>query len=366
MRRNEKKMAGIRKAIRILLTAATLLLCTGCSASELEDRGFPLAVGIDKEKDDIVLTFDFPDLSESEKGENPSQSPLSFPVQGGAYYEAQKAYENNTNKVLDYSHLKAVVIGEALLADDHALRELLAFLEQEELLARNINLFTVSGKAADILKLTEETSGTMGKYLEQMIDAQKDFKENKVVTLGDLMNQWHNRNETLLIPVLADNGNVPAITEYAVLTAFAYKGRISVEDSMKSFLCRNLLERFLYQTEDGTVFQLTDLRAAIKIRGEDPIVVAIALTGDAQVQKTAGDSVLTKGRLKKELDRQLEEAMVLAADQMKEMPGMDIANSYILLGGYARELYNQYQQDYEGYGERVTYRFSADMDIINE
>lgn len=367
-----------RKKINVLLLVmASLLLFTGCSARELEDRGFPMAVGIDKEKDDIVITFDFPDLSESEKGESPSQRPLSFSVQGGAYYEAQKAYENNTNKVLDYSHLKAIVIGEALLADDQALRELLAFLEQEELLARNISLFATSGKAADILALTEETSGTMGKYLEQMVDAQKDFKENKVVTLGDLMNQWHNRNEVLLIPVLADNGNVPAITEYAVLAAFAYKGNISVEDSMKSFLCQNLLERFLYQLEDGTVFQLTDLRAAVRISsgnpgtavqngGEDPIVITIALTGDAQVQKAAKGDILTRGKLKKELDRQLEESMALTADRMKETPGMDIANSYIRLGGYARELYEQYQQDYEGYGEHIAYRFSVDMDVVNE
>ena len=146
---------------------------------------------------------------------------------------------------------------------------------------------------------------------------------------------------------------------------------------MKSFLCQNLLERFLYQLEDGTVFQLTDLRAAMRISsgnpgtavqngGEDPIVITIALTGDAQVQKAAKGDILTRGKLKKELDRQLEESMALTADRMKETPGMDIANSYIRLGGYARELYEQYQQDYEGYGEHIAYRFSVDMDVVNE
>lgn len=372
--------AGRKGSLLLLLLQLllTLFVFNGCSARELEDRGFPMAIGIDKDKDDMVLTFEFPNLSESEKGESPSQRPLSFSVEGGAYYEAQKAYENNTNKVLDYSHLKAIVIGEALMADGEALRELLAWLEQEELLARNTSLFAASGKAADILELTEETSGTIGKYLEQMVDTQKDFKENKVVTVGDLMNQWHDQNEVLLIPVLSDNGAVPAITEYAVLAGFVYKGTISVEDSMRAFLCQNLLERFLYQPEGGTVFQLTDLRAEIKISGGQEtaadkaqsnggqIVITIKLTGDAQIQKEAKDVVLTKAKLKKQLDQQLEESMALAADRLKEDPGMDIANSYILLGGYARKLYNEYRQDYAGYGGRLSYRFSADMEIVND
>lgn len=382
----------------IIFTAAVLLLLPGCSARELEKRGFPMAIGIDRKNEDMVFTFEFPDLSKSEKGESPSQRSLSFPVQGGAYYEAQKAYENNTNKVLDYSHLKAIIIGKDLLADDTALRELLAWLEQEELLARNTSLFAASGEAADMLQLTEETSGTVGKYLEQMLDTQEDFRENKVVTIGDLMNQWHNRNEVVLIPVLADNGGVPSIVQYAVLAAFVYKGDISVEDSMKSFLCQNLLERFLYRMEDGTVFRLTDLGAEIKIGSGNPgvetetgsrnteaqaeigsgnpgatvqkdgkgsIVVTIALSGDAQLKKSGNSDIVTKGKLKKELDQRMEESMALAADGLKDIPGMDIANSYILLGGYARELYGRYQQDYEGYGACLSYRFTVDMDIVN-
>lgn len=369
---------GKHKARKVagLLSMTVVLLLNGCSARELEDKGFPMAIGIDKDEENIVLTFDFPDLSESEKGESPSQRPLSFSVEGGAYYESQKAYENNTNKVLDYSHLKAIVISQEFLADNEELRELLAWLEQEEVLARNTCLFVAQDRASNILALTGQTSGTMGKYLEQMVDTQEDFKANKVVTIGDLMNQWHNQNEVLLIPVLINNGGVPSITKYAAMDAFVYKGTVSVEESMKAFLCQGLLSRFLYQLQGGTVFQLTNLKPEIKILGnsqagdsqvgDSQITVQVALSGEARMQKAGRDEAQTKGMQKKQLDQQLEETLAVAADQMKDAPGIDLTNSFILLGGYARGLYDRYQQDPVGYEKSLNYRFLVDMDIVNE
>ena len=147
------KVKGLLTGLVLMFCAA----CSGCGTHELEDRGFPLAIGIDKNEDDIVLSFDFPDLTEASEGKNPAGKPVSFSVEAGAYYEAQKAYENNTNKILDYNHLKAIVISQEFLEDHKALRELFAWLEREEVLARNICLFAAKDSAAEILTLTEDT-----------------------------------------------------------------------------------------------------------------------------------------------------------------------------------------------------------------
>lgn len=358
---NEK---GLLKRVIIMFVMALFFL-GGCGTRELEDRGFPLSIGIDRNEEGMALSFDFPDLSESDNEKNPSGKTVTFSVEAGAYYEAQKAYENNTNKVLDYNHLKAIVLSQEFLADNDALRDLLSWLEHEQVLARNTYLFVAKEKASEILTLTEETNGSVGKYLEQMVNTQEDFKESKVVTIGDLMNQWHNQNEVLLIPVLTNNGEVPSITEYAVLDSFSYKGNVSVEDAMKAFLCQDRIEHFLYQLNEDAVAEIQNIKreVTIDVQGNAP-VVKIALKGDAR-RKKGGDG-MSPGKWKKQLDQQLEESLTQAAERLLEEPGMDVSNSFIMLGGYRRELYGQYREDYEGYLADLTILISVDMNFVNE
>lgn len=362
-----RKQRQLQKVLVFLLSMFLLCTVNGCSIRELEDRGFPLAIGMDKNEDGMALSFDFPDLSEASEGKNPSGKPVSFSVEAGAYYEAQKAYENNTNKVLDYNHLKAIVISQEFAADGKALRDMLSWLEREEVVAPNTCLFFAKEQASEILTLTEETSGSVGKYLEQMVETQEDFKENKVMTIGKLMNQWHNQNEILLIPVLINNGGVPSITEYAVMDAFVYKGNISVEKAMKSFLCQNLLSHFLYRLSSGEVLEIRDIKASVKIEPEgNGTLVTIGLTGDAQVKMEAEGQTMTRGQLKKKLNRQLAASLTQTAKELLREPGMDLSNSFIRLGGYQRELYEKYNQDYTSYQENLSIQFQVDMNMINE
>ena len=363
----ERVYTGYVKYIALpVLVILPVIFCSGCGTKELEDRSFPLAIGIDKSQEGMILSFDLPDLAKSSGEKTPSGETMSFSVEAGAYYEAQKAYENNTNKVLDYNHLKAIVISQDFLEDSEGLKEYLSWLEKEEVVARNTCLFVSEDRSAKILALTEETGGSVGKYLEQMLKTQKDFRESKIATIGHLMNQWHNQNEVLLIPVLTNNGDLPSITEYAVMDAFSYKGNISVEDAMKSFLCRGLLKSFLYQLESGEVVEIQSIKTETKlaIEGENA-VVTVELTGKGKVKK-AGEKEMTGAQLQKRLNRQLEQSLVQTAAELKEESGMDMTNSFIKLGGYERELYEKYCQDYEGYLEQLVIDFSVDVKIVNE
>lgn len=347
------------------LAALALLFLGGCGTRELEDRGFPLAVGIDKEEEGMALSFDFPDLSQGDDEKNPSERTVTFSVEAGAYYEAQKAYENNTNKVLDYNHLKAIILSQEFLGDNEALRELLSWLEHEQVVARNTYLFVAKDRAAEILTLTEGTGGSVGKYLEQMVNTQEDFKEQKAVTIGDLMNQWHNQNEELLLPVLTDNGEAPSITEYAVLGAFSYRGNISVEEAMKAFLSRNQVERFWYELKEGQVVEIQNIRREIRIYGQgDKPAAEIELTGEARMKM--GDEGASAGKLEKQLNRQLAESLAMTAEKLLKEPGTDMSNSFIKLGGYNRDLYEKYRQDYEGYLSDLRLLFSVDVKLVNE
>ena len=213
---------------KILCMVWGMLFLCGCESVELEERSFPLAVGVDLQEDiqneeqQLIVSFDFPDLAQiSEKGKT-TDTPMGMSLEGPDLYHVEKSYENNTNRLLDYNHMKAIVLGENVMNDSSQLREILLAWEQQENAARNISLFLGKGSAAEILSLTQETEGSMGKYLEEMLDSQKDFRQNKIVAIGNLMNQWHNQDELLLIPVLTKQGNRPAITGYGAIISSLY------------------------------------------------------------------------------------------------------------------------------------------------
>lgn len=360
---------------KIIVTAFFMMMFLGgCESVELEQRSFPLAVGIDlqdtQKKEEVeknlVVSFDFPDLAQiSEKGKT-TETPMGMSLEGEDMFRVEKSYENNTNRILDYNHIKAVVLGESLISDAKTLRNLLLAWEQEENTARNITLFAASGSAAEILSLTEETEGSMGTYLEEMIESQKDFKQKKIATVGSLMNQWHNQNELLLIPMLSEKGNRPAVSGYAAISNFDYVGIFTVEEAMQVFLCQNLLGTFLCEPDREEVAEISDIQLSMSVEeNEGTPVVSVSITGQGKMKTGQASSMGQQYQIEQRMEKRLTADLQGTAQKLQEEYGVDITNSYVSLGGLNRNLYQKYKNQPEEYDQNVRHLFEVDIDIIN-
>lgn len=389
-----KKM--MMKAQTALVLAIGMIHMSGCASTELEQRSFPLAVGIDLQEEDVealagdsetspgeaagedvfrreagnspdlVVSYDFPDLAQiSEKGKTVDTA-MGLSLEGADMYHVEKSYENNTNRVLDYNHMKAVVLGENVFSDTVQLRGILSAWEQREASARNTSLLIGSGSAAEILSLTEETEGSMGTYLEEMLESQKDFKQNKIATVGNLMNQWHNQDELLLIPVLTGEGNRPAITGYAAVSNFNYQGILSVEDAMKSFLCQNLLEKFTCEPSRNLAVEISNIRAkkTVTMEGNLPLVT-VRITGKGRLKTGRISSVSEQYQLEKKIEKQLTADLAETAGRLQQEYGIDLTNSYISLGGQNRSLYLIYRDYPDAYNQEARQAFQVEIDMLN-
>lgn len=363
---------------RILFLAIPgMLLLGGCESVELEQRSFPLAVGMDlqetKEKADeketeknLVVSFDFPDLAQiSEKGKT-TDTPMGMSLEGVDLYHVEKSYENNTNRILDYNHIKAVVLGEKLISDARSLRSILLAWEQQETFARNISLFASSGPAAEILTLTDETEGSMGTYLEEMLESQKDFKQKKIATVGSLMNQWHNHNELLLIPVLSEKGSRPAVSGYAAIQNFEYCGILSMEEAMQVFLCQNLLETFLCEPSRDEAAEISNIQVLTSVEDADGTpVVTVSIAGKGKMKTGQASFVGQQYQIEQRMEKRLTADLQGTAKKLQEEYGIDITNSYISLGGLNRGLYGQYRNMPGEYSRDVQHVFEVDIEILN-
>lgn len=353
---------------------AMLFLC-GCEAVQLEERSFPLAAGIDLQREEdteegeerkLVVSFDFPDLAQiSEKGKT-TDTPVGMSLEGADMYHVEKSYENNTNRLLDYNHMKAVVLGEDLLRSQKQLRRFLLAWEQQENAARNINLFLGKDSAAQILSLTGETEGSMGKYLEEMLESQKDFRQKKTATLGTLMNQWHNQDELLLIPMLTGQGNRPAVTGYAAVLDFQYGGILSVKEAMEIFLCQNLLRKFTFELSEYEVAEISELQVSAAVEeNEDVPVVTVSIKGKARMVTGRPSSSAQQYRLEGKIEKHLTADLQETAKKLRTEYAIDMANTYSSLGGLNRNLYRKYQGQPGVYNQKARQVFEVDISLLN-
>lgn len=397
---NKRKRNRLKKSAAGRLWALWLLIgifhVSGCASTELEQRSFPLAVGIDLQEEDseidagnfeggaeeepkedvfrrevgdspdLAVSYDFPDLAQiSEKGKTVDTA-MGLSLEGADMYHVEKSYENNTNRVLDYNHMKAVVLGENVFSDTVQLRGILSAWEQREASARNTSLLIGSGSAAEILSLTEETEGSMGTYLEEMLESQKDFKQNKIATVGNLMNQWHNQDELLLIPVLTEQGKRPVITGYGAVSNFNYQGILTVEDAMKSFLCQNLLKKFTCEPAKNLVVEISDIRAkkTITLEGTLP-VVTVRITGKGRLKTGQVSSVSEQYQLEKKIEKQLTADLAETAGRLQQEYGIDVTNSFISLGSKNRSLYRMYRNYPDAYNQEAQHVFQVEIAMLN-
>lgn len=356
------------KYVTIVIAVLCFSFLSGCESTELEQRSFPLAMGIDVQdgkKEQLVVSYDFPDLKQVSEKSKTVDTPMELSLEGENLYHVEKSYENNTNRVLDYNHLKTVILGENNFQNMPMLRQIMGSWEEKQVVARNTSLFLAEEKAAGILSLTEETEGSVGKYLEEMLESQKDFKSEKIATIGDLMNQWHNQNELLLIPVLTEQGERPAITKYGMVSNFQYVGDISVEEAMQVFLSQNMLERFECECEDGTTIEITDLQVKKQITKEEGVpVVTVAISGKGKILQQ-GKEIREQYQQEQQIEEQLVFELTKTAGKLQEKFGIDITNSYVALGGHSRELYEEYRNMPQTYGKTVQQVFQADIKILN-
>lgn len=109
-----------KRKMFFMLMVLSLLLC-GCGDHELENRSFPLAVGLESEKQGCRVVFNFPVLSEVANENADGSYTAVASKKGRDFFTIQKNYEKNSSKSIDFSHNKALILSEEFLKDEEKL-----------------------------------------------------------------------------------------------------------------------------------------------------------------------------------------------------------------------------------------------------
>lgn len=192
---NRRKKTAISAAG---LSVILMLVCTGCAGIEPEKRMYPLAMGIDTDGGEYIITYGMPDLPRATgegKAEEGDTSVLT--IHGNSFDSIEKSYERTQEKYLDIGHLQILVIGRRLTETDKW-KEFMRYLKEESLAGENIYVFQTENPE-ELLKWSD--GGTsFGEYVTGLIENRMEKDKKKGVTLRQVYYQWYQRGVLQKLP----------------------------------------------------------------------------------------------------------------------------------------------------------------------
>ena len=332
---------------------------------ELENRIFPLAMGLDKQEDSCRISFKFQDLSKVADENAESSSKTDFYIQDKDFFTGVSKYANNTNKIMDYNHLKALVLSKEFVEDLPALKTFLEICGKEDLIARNTLIF-MSENAAEILALDENLDTAVGSYLEEMMESREDYKLKTAVTLGDLYNEAANKEQLLLIPVLAESGGLPVIRNYYAFSYGEPKGEIGVSEAVLSYLCQGSIKKLAFSLEDKTPVSINRIRTKEDFLGKEKLLYCNKIRLEAVVEQDMDTGSGGGDKIKRQLEELFLTELNESARRLLNAPKIDLTNSFYKLGMYDREKYEMYQSDTQAFLDKLQFQFEVEVILVNE
>lgn len=188
--RNKKKVVSIALLLCLIAQLAS------CSATELEERCFPLMVAVDYDKKEDKVLYNTA-MASTEKG---IDKEMAKQMQGDSFLQSKKMYESQLSRQADYNHLKVMVFGMDILKNTDAYEQMLISLAKSEEFPRNTYVVVVDD-IDRLFALGEELKVDLGTYLEEYLDHHEE-KKTRMLTLSDLMDEIYNQSMIRFAPYL--------------------------------------------------------------------------------------------------------------------------------------------------------------------
>ena len=199
-----------------VLCAALCLGLTGCRNNELENHAFPLALGVEmKQRDDALQVYmAYPNLQDQQSKENALSSDCYWEQTAASIYEAVEEMSENSSQNVDLNHLKVLILDKAMLDAPKQMEGVIAFFEEKNDVAWNTYVILMEKDMKQLFSDEADLSGSLGIYLEDMLEGWADLKTRSLTTMGDFMSQYYNETGTLYLPVIEMKEKKPVLKNF--------------------------------------------------------------------------------------------------------------------------------------------------------
>ncbi|MDF2588424.1 MAG: spore germination protein-like protein YndE [Anaerocolumna sp.] len=220
------------RSLLLIVTCISAFTLTGCSdKTEIEDRNFIQAMGVDLKDDEINVYYILPDLKVLTEQGSEDPEKLVLKLKGTDFLQVEEEYDLTYNKRLDFSHLKAIVLGKEFIKNPNYMVEFLSYVENNYELGRNTLVFLSETTADDIISLNGDLQGGLGDYLERLYKINLSNTGKKVITVGGLISSMNNKNPVVTVPRLKANKKTIETLGYGLFANNQLLYEVGVEES---------------------------------------------------------------------------------------------------------------------------------------
>lgn len=278
-----------QRALLLCLVLLIQLFVTGCwSRRELNDLAIAVGIGIDKIGDQYQVSAQvvLPSQIAGSKGGSP-QSPVNlYKATGNTVYEALRKITTLSPRKIYISHLRILVLGEALAKE--GISDVLDFMSRDTE-TRNDYFIVVAknAKAEDALKILTSLEKIPAVRLYSSLEtSEKQWAPTSTVTLGTLITELVSKGKDPILTGVVINGNVdvgqtqknvetvdsPTELKYSGLAVFKEDkliGWLNPEESkVYNYLTNKVKSTIFYiQCPEGKKVSLDVFEARSKIKG---------------------------------------------------------------------------------------------------
>lgn len=355
-----------KKLLFIVLFLLYVVSLTGCNSTELEARKFPLAVAIDKVEQNYIVTLGFQNLSEIADQKAKDVTDSEEETGSDSWYSAFEHCNTENPKTMDYNHVKAIIISKDVLEDEATLEEFLSYIEQQETFSRNTLLFISDEAAGNIVLSSTELELPIGTYLAEMTGGNAEMSDRAVVTIGSLLNEWHNQNENLFIPIVSMVEEKPTVEKYYILKSFVPSEEADSDIVRMAYLLDNKMNQYQFELDSGETIKLTNIKCSYEYQTEkEKMKIIISVKAEAKVLNRNALEETEQKQIKLKMDSYLKKEFETEAKNLQTEQKVDICNSFYRLGGYNREAYYQYINKKDLYEKSIVYDICFDITPVN-
>ncbi len=236
--REKKKKQGVFARVRrglCLGAAAMCLILSGCDRHELENNAFPLALGVETDGEQQFHMYTaYPNLQSKDALDNALSSDLYWDGTMDDLLEGTTLMSEGSNRNVNLNHLKVLIVDRKVLDGREEKEQLVEFFREKRDAAWNSYVLLCDGEMGNIFSGDLQLNTCLGIYLEDLVEGWTNLKSGTLIKVGDLMSQYYNGDEILLIPVVTLEENRPVVKQFAVVENLEWTSELSMEEVFDS------------------------------------------------------------------------------------------------------------------------------------
>lgn len=352
-----------------IILAAAALFFSQKTGDTLEEKDYIMALGFDLSQEGITVSYESPVLKKDE-ADSVLDNPQTIEKLNVTHFkDFVEKYNSENDKELDLHHLKVILIGSNLLANEEQFQFFLKFLQEQNEFAENI-FVAVDSSGGELFKEEEES---VGNYLETLIEKKTEEQPQMSVTVGRLLSSVYNKNQTIFIPTVSNERKI--IGEWAI--ACGKPVSFINEEDAQWYMTGNCIdcgcEIYFQDVYSETIEEKQNFSIEISKISRQIVFNQIGDIVNAQMLiKIKGRGRDCSGDFISDAAERYDKEELLGMCLTKKMQelakfssGKDLFNTYYELSNKSRSLWKKYQDSYDEYVSNLDLEITVSVDFTD-